>query len=55
MNEMTHHTENEPWLLNLIDSNKYKIQALEQRVQTLEFTLTEIVEKLNQLIEVINK
>jgi hypothetical protein len=42
-------------LVKNLDYLNSATQALEQRVQTLEFTLTEIVEKLNQLIEVINK
>ena len=36
MSEITNATENENWLLQLIDVNTYKIKVLEQRVQTLE-------------------
>jgi hypothetical protein len=55
MSEIINATENDNWLLNLIDSNQYKQQKLEQRVQTLELTLKVIIEKLNQIIEMINK
>lgn len=40
-----------------IDDTTYLIQAnkvLEQRVQTLELTLKTIIEKINQITEVIN-
>lgn len=51
MSEIENSTENENWLLNLIDCNQYKIKALEQRVQTLEAQLKEQQEAIDLLLQ----
>jgi hypothetical protein len=62
MNEITNATENENWLLNLIDAGQHQVKLLEQRVQMLEsdlqqyqLTLKLLIEKVNEQTEVINK
>jgi hypothetical protein len=54
MNEITNATENENWLLNLIDAGQHQVKLLEQRVQTLEHQQQLLNEKLTELIEVHN-
>jgi hypothetical protein len=42
-------TQNENWLLQLIDANAYKMKALEQRVQEQALILDAIYQKLKEL------
>ena len=51
MSEITNATENENWLLQLIDANTYAIKVLEQRVQTLEASLKEHQIEISQLLK----
>lgn len=51
MSEITNATENENWLLQLIDANSYKMNLLEQRVQTLEASLKEQQVEISQLLK----
>ena len=44
-------TQNENWLLQLIDANSFKIKVLEQRVQTLEAALKEQQVEISQLLK----
>jgi hypothetical protein len=52
--EIINATENENWLLNLIDAGQHQVKLLEQRVQMLEQHLTLINNKLTELIDVHN-
>ena len=64
--EIENSTENENWLLNLIDSNQKQItdnqdwavrhiRALEQRIATLEAQCQLLTETLNQFIQIHNR
>jgi hypothetical protein len=54
MNEIENATENENWLLNLIDAGQHQVKLLETRVQMLEHQQQLLNEKLTELIEVHN-
>lgn len=51
MNEIENATENENWLLNLIDAGQHQNKLIEQRMQVLEASNQQLQEALNQLLQ----